>query len=66
MKKLQQQLRTRQLQLSDKVAIKTKPMGFPTSGTWNTGEGTGHGPDHSQLFPGEKLRRFPTGKSCSH
>lgn len=58
MKKLQKQLRTRQLQLSDKVAIKPKPMDFPTSGTWNTGEGTGHGPDHNQFIPWGKTQKL--------
>ena len=36
-------IRTTQLQLLDKVAIKPKPMDISIPGTGNTGEGANHG-----------------------
>lgn len=36
-------IRTKQLQLLDKVAIKPKPMDISIPGTGNTGEGADHG-----------------------
>ena len=46
-KKLQKAIRTRELQLSDKAAIKPKPVDISTSGTWNRGMGTSHGTEHN-------------------
>ena len=36
-------IKTKQLQLLDKVAMKSKPVDISTPGTWNTGERANHG-----------------------